>query len=301
MRLKIRVPATSANLGAGFDCLGMALGLYNTVEASVIPRGLVVEAPETDLKMMGPPENNLVYRAMLAVFDRIGYHPPGLKLVQENGVPIARGMGSSAACIVAGIRLADAMGGGRLTLQQQLELAAELDGHPDNVAPALLGGVTAAAATQAGVRYASIPVPEGLCAVVMIPDFAVRTSDARRLLPETIDRADGVFNLGRAALFAASLAAGKLENLGAAMEDRLHQPYRKALIPGYDALLEAARQAGAYGAALSGSGSTLLALTSDQCQGAVVQALERAAQGFPNAWRMLPLPIDREGPVLSRL
>ncbi len=261
--IRVQVPATTANLGPGFDTLGMALKLYNTVEMQLIPKGLVIEIFGDGASDIARNERNLVYRAAVKVFEQTGYQPSGLKIKLTNQIPLSRGLGSSAAAIVGGIVAANKLAGSKLSTETLLALATEMEGHPDNVAPALLGGIVVSAAVEGEVQWAKIQPPLGLKTVVAIPDFKLSTRSAREVLPGQVSLSDAVFNVSRTALLVAALCQGDLSKLSYAMEDRLHQNYRAALIPGMKKVLAATKLAGAKGVVLSGAGPTVIALADD--------------------------------------
>jgi homoserine kinase len=296
-RVAVRIPATTANLGPGFDALGMALTLSNRLDVEVIPHGLEITTTGEGADRLPANESNLAYRAFRRVFERLGLPPPPVRLVGEIQVPLSRGLGSSAAAVVGGLVAGNQLAGGRLTPDELLRLATEMEGHPDNVAPALFGGFTVACMADEQVACIRLEPPPELRAVVVIPEREVPTRQARAVLPESVPRRDAVQNVGRTALLVAAFATGELEHLRLAMHDRLHEPYRAALIPGMLEALAAAREAGALGAALSGAGSTLLALATDRFEPigqAMVAAL--AAHGLPS--RALTLAPDLQGAVV---
>ncbi len=288
--ISIRVPATSANLGAGFDSVGVALSLYNKVDMQLDDR-LEIRSPE-GLNIPAD-ENNLIFSSAKTVFDLCGERLTGITIWERPEIPMASGLGSSSACVLAGILGANALLGEPLGLQELLDLAARLEGHPDNVAPALLGGFVAAAVDERGrVWHAKLSVPENLCFCALIPDFSLQTEKARDALPETVSRKDAVFNISRAALLAASLAAGKTENLAVATQDCLHQRVRLGLIPGGRQAADMARAAGALGVYVSGAGPTIIALTdSDEPAARITRSL---AESFPG-WRAVRLTADTSG------
>lgn len=262
-KVAIRVPATTANLGPGFDCLGMALDFHNTVVVDL--------AEETGIQVSGegsqhlPRSNdNLVYKAFAALFDHVGQPAPRVLLSCHNDIPLSRGLGSSAAAIVGGLMAANAMTDKPLPTQHLLELGASLEGHPDNIAPAILGGCQVVVAEGARIIATPIPLPPGLRAVLFIPDFAMPTAESRALLPDPVRRQEAVFNLGRTALLVAALATGKLEHLKVATQDTLHQPARSKLFPAMEVIFQAALEAGALGVFLSGGGPTVLALAGEK-------------------------------------
>ncbi|MEI3579470.1 MAG: homoserine kinase [Acutalibacteraceae bacterium] len=253
----VKVPATSANFGAGFDSLGAALNYYNLIEMEEYS-GCRIEI--LDDTAVPTDESNLVYQTARALYEHCGRPFPGLHIRQRNRIPTARGLGSSSACIAGGLLGANELLGRPCTLDELVDLAAAMEGHPDNSTPALLGGFVAAAMENGHVYYARCPVPEGLGFVAVIPDFELKTADARRALPDSYVRADAVYNLSRSALMALSMAQGRLENLKIAAGDRLHQPYRLRLIPGAEEVFDFFDRQGAYASYISGAGSTLMAL-----------------------------------------
>jgi homoserine kinase len=297
--ITVRVPATSGNLGPGFDVLGLALRLHNT---------LTLERAETaEIEILGEgaatlprDPSHLAYRAALAVAaqsGRAGRAPEvrAFRLRQHNRIPLARGLGSSAAAIVGGVVAANALLGKPLDPQALLDLATELEGHPDNVAPALLGGLVACAKTSQGVRWLRL-TPAPLRIVAAVPDYPVSTEDARRLLPDRVPFADAVFNVGRTALLVGALAGGRTDLLSDATQDRLHQPYRERLVPGLRQVFAAALRAGAYGVMLSGSGPSVLALGDARGIGeAMAEAFRAAGAGC----RIHNLEVDTEGAVVE--
>lgn len=255
----MRVPATSANLGAGLDCLGLALAIYNEVEMAVLPAGLRVEVEGEGAGELSTGPDNLAVQAAARLFSAVGGAPPGLFVRLVNRIPPSRGLGSSSAAIVGSLVAANALAGAPLSRDDLLQLAVEMEGHPDNVTPALVGGVTAAAAADGCAVYMRFDAPAGLRVAAVIPDRPMSTAEARRVLPETVPRADAVFNIQRACLTVAALQAGRFDLLPDSLEDRLHQPYRGRIMPGLAEALAAGRRPGLLGVTLSGSGSTVLA------------------------------------------
>jgi len=292
--VRVQAPATTANLGPGFDCLGIALGLHNTVELRVSSEPLV-EIVGEGVDPLPRDETNLTYRAAQRVATEAGYE--GHWHVREkNRIPLARGLGSSSAAIVGGIAAAQEALGYEMDALDALALAIELEGHPDNVAPALLGGLTVCFEQADGTKVAlGLEAPAGLLAVVAIPDFEVNTPAAREVLPERVMFGDAVFNTGQAAAVVAMLASGRYEGLADAMRDRLHQPYRAHLMTGMDELIRAAIAADARGAALSGSGPTIVALAEkDNCQ-RVEKAMLAAGRTTGCKWMSRILALDNVG------
>ncbi|OGO42484.1 MAG: homoserine kinase [Chloroflexi bacterium RBG_16_57_9] len=291
--ITVRVPATTANLGPGFDCLGLALTLYNRVEMDSLPSGLSIEIEGEGADSLPKDVFNLVYRSTHALFDRIGRRPPGIRLRLINAVPLMRGLGSSSAAVIGGLMAANTLAGAPLDQHSLLALATEIEGHPDNVAPALFGGLVAVSSHEGEVLYAR-PAIAPLHVVVVTPDLQVSTAMARRILPTQVSRADAVFNVGRAVLVALALQAGDFDLLGRAMEDRLHQPYRARLIPGLDNVFEAARAAGAAGVAISGAGPSVVAFGPEKHE-AIAQAMVNAFDTAGLNARSFILGIDTAG------
>ena len=258
-RVTVRVPATTANLGPGFDCLGMALGLHNTATVQVTHGRLDVRIQGEGAEDLRWGEENRVLRAIRLAFDQSGRQLPSLALEQKNKIPLARGLGSSAAASVAGLVAGNALMGDPLSQDQLLSLATQLEGHPDNVAPALLGGLVIVVRHAGELLCHKVIVPSDLTAALFVPEVSVPTEEARRVLPAQVSRADAVHNLGRVALLVAALQQREYHLLDAATRDRLHQPHREKVFPAMPALLDAARHAGALGALRSGAGSTVLA------------------------------------------
>ncbi len=274
----IKIPATTANLGPGFDCLGLALDFHNTVELAL---GAVTEVEitgEGDGQLPQGP-GNLVVRAAARLAAEVGAMVPGWRLYQHNEIPLARGLGSSSAAIVGGLVAANELLGSGLDKDRLLQLAAQIEGHPDNVAPALYGGLTACCIDEDEVVCLRFNAPEGLSLGVVIPSFEVSTEDARGVLPQQVPFGDAVFNTSRAACTLAALVAGKWDALGVVMDDRLHQPYRMPLVPGMSEVIEAAREAGAYAAALSGSGPTVIAFAPEM-NNEILEAMVRTFGRF---------------------
>jgi homoserine kinase len=257
----VRAPATSANLGSGFDCLGLTLDLWNEVKA--IRGG---EPPETD---------NLILRSARALYDAAGADYPGYSLEAVNRIPFSRGMGSSAAAIACGLLIANRSLGEPLDEAELVDLATRIEGHPDNVVPCLAGGFRVSVRNDLGhVVHVQVPMPAALEAVLFVPDQTVPTAHARGVLPPHVPLGDALYNVGRASLLVAALATGRFEALVEATRDRLHQPYRLPLFPPGATLLEAAMHAGALGAFTSGAGPSILALCAE------ADDVERVAEAF---------------------
>ncbi|NPV48628.1 MAG: homoserine kinase [Armatimonadetes bacterium] len=295
--VQVRVPATTANLGPGFDTLGLALALYNEVELRVADQDSV-EVRGEGQDCLPRDGSHLVLRSARLLAERAGRAVPGWQLVQSNAIPLARGLGSSSAAIVAGLFGADALLGTALPRSEILALAAEIEGHPDNVAPAIFGGLVVCC-TDGGLSGLPLPAPD-LQVVAAIPNFEVSTEAARKVMPATIPHADGVYNASHVALTVAALMTGEFVHLRVGMRDRLHQPYRAHLIPGFEATCAAALDAGAHGVALSGSGPTIAAFCTDHAPEVAAAMVTTLLEAGVEA-RTLILDTDREGAkVLGR-
>ncbi len=290
--MKVSVPATSANLGPGFDSLGLALDLRDEVEGKLAGSGLVVEVTGEGAGVVPLDEDHLVVRAMRRAFDTLGGQPAGLRLTCRNAIPHARGLGSSSAAIVGGLVLARALvdgGADRLDDSALLDLAVQLEGHPDNVAPALHGGFVISGRDDRGDVYAvDAPVDSRVSTAVFVPPEAVSTEVARGLLPETVSHADAAADAGKAALLVAALAR-RPDQLWRATRDYLHQDYRRSAMPASLDLVDRLRADG-LAAVVSGAGPSVLCL--------VVDGTDLAAY-CPTGWAPYPLAVDTRGAVVG--
>ncbi|MBI2941655.1 MAG: homoserine kinase [Chloroflexi bacterium] len=293
MRFTVRVPATSANLGSGFDCLGLALDLVNEFTVDTAGRPEVAIAGE-GAATLPRDARNLALRTVADFFRDVGLPAPAFRLEMRNAIPLTGGLGSSSAALVGALLAANRLAGEPLDRPALLARAARLEGHPDNVAPALTGGLVVAVEIDGRVEAMPVPVPDGLAAVLFIPGFAMPTHEARRLLPRRVPHCDAAFNLSRAALWIAALQAGRLDLLRYAAEDRLHQPYRAAIFPAMPRLLAAALEAGALAAWLSGAGSALLALARGR-EADIAAAFESTAAASGVEGRIRTVGISRTG------
>ncbi len=281
----VLTPATSANLGPGFDSLGLALQLYNRFE--VEESGDDPARPSIEVEgalgaglSTGP--DNLFFRAFALLFERQEVDLPAVRIRMTTNIPPGCGLGSSATAVVGGLVTANEflrLRGVALPKEELLEPAveAEAGNHPDNVAPALLGGLVATTNTDGKIRAIKTPFPNALKAVIFTPSFPMDTVAGRKLLPASYSKADATFNTGRVALLLTALQTGRYELIGEAMQDRFHQPYRQALFPAMPAIIDAALAAGAYGACLSGGGSSLIALAGSHFR-EILQAMQETAR-----------------------
>ena len=274
-KITVSVPATTANLGVGFDCLGAALTMVNEFQFTVVEGGaklkIMIEGEEAN-KVDGD-ENNLIYRSLLQLYQHIDQTPPNLEITIKLGVPLSRGLGSSATAIIAGLLGANYLAGNPLSQSEIMEMAIAIEGHPDNVVPALLGNCLLSVETEGKWQISSIPWHQDIIPVVAIPNFELSTQEARAVLPTEYSRSDAIFNISRMGLLIRALSTHNPEWLQTALADKLHQPYRQQLIMGYEQVQQAAITAGAYGMVISGAGPTLLALTNPEGVDKVVTSM----------------------------
>lgn len=261
--LHIKTPATTANMGCGFDCIGMALKLYNSLWVEEIENGLNINVLKQQSIPIPTETNNLIYKTIVDFYKILGKKVPGLSLIQEDNIPLTRGLGSSAACIVSGLLAGNGISKAKLKTNELVEIAAKIEGHPDNSTPALLGGIVVGAMADKGPKYVKVDPPEDLEFAVMIPNFPLSTEKARKVLPKAITLKDAVYNISRAGLLMASILTKNYDNLNVAMDDKLHQPYRKFIIPGMENIFKKAKEYGAKGVFLSGAGPTIIAVIHD--------------------------------------
>ncbi|MDP4109155.1 MAG: homoserine kinase [Bacillota bacterium] len=295
--ISIKVPATSANMGSGFDSIGIAFTLSNEVRME--------ESDQTEITCVTghdvpKDDSNLIYQCAKKVYDICGKPLKGLKIEEYCNIPQTRGLGSSSACTVAGLLGANELLGRPMNEQNIIDLAASIEGHPDNVAPAILGGFVAALQEYGKVWHVRVPIYGRLDFVVFVPHFELKTEKARAALPKTIPHADAVFNLARAALLAGSLVTGDLSNIGVAVGDRLHQPYRFALIPGGQEIMQAAKGLGALGAYISGAGPSIVAIVDSSDKTYLMRAQMYCESNFPD-WKPMLLRCDERGAVVEHI
>ena len=296
--ITIRVPATTANLGAGFDCIGAALSMYNEFTFTPIDTAdLVIAVQGLEAAKVDTGASNLAYQAFLKLYARIDRTPPVIQLEIHLGVPLARGLGSSATAIVGGLLGANALAGNPLSQTEVMQLAIEMEGHPDNVVPARIGGCRLAATAASGWAIADIPWHDSIVPVVAIPDFELSTTAARNVLPTEYSRADAIFNTAHLGLMIRGLETGNAQWLTAGLTDKIHQPYRQKLITGYADVESAVIAVGGYGMVISGAGPTLLAITTTARAEAVATAMKTAWATHNIQVQAQPLQVDLQGAV----
>jgi homoserine kinase len=292
--VKVRIPGTTANCGPGFDAIGIACTIYNEMSLTLTKeRELVISVQGEGRGIIPLNDKNIACRAIYEVLNRVDHSYSGMRIVMNNLIPLARGLGSSAAAIVGGLVAANGATGNQLSDQVIFELATRLEGHPDNVAPAIFGGVTVSVIREAKPLAIRFMPPKTLNLVVAIPEFGLSTRSARQVLPKTVSFQDACFNVGSAALLIGALSQGNFDVIRYALEDRLHQAYREKLIPGMPDVFSAAVEAGALGAALSGAGPCLIAFT-EQNQNEVGEAMVKAFShhGVKSSYRRLNIDTD---------
>jgi len=290
MKSSVYVPSTGANMGPGFDCMGIALDLWNELHAELAEQTEVhIEGYGVDT--LPRDDSNLVLACMRLLYERCDRTLPALKLHLVNRIPVAAGLGSSAAALVGGLLIANALLDSPFTRSEILRIAVEDEGHPDNVAPAFLGGAMLAYLHEDGVTHVHLPLRDNFTFAVVTPSFPLLTETARSVLPPYVSRADAVFNVAHASFLTAALTTGNVPLLRRALTDKLHQDARKSLIPGFDDVVKSAQEAGAIGTVLSGAGPTLLAFAegvpqAETVAAAMVQAFAKA--GYPSTANILP-------------
>ena len=295
-KVTIQVPATSANCGPGFDCLGLACTLYNTFTFERIPQGV-----ETDFEGKGSDSlpngrRNLAAASFYSLWEELRQPPTGIRIKSHVEVPVSRGLGSSSTAVVSGLMAANVLAGSPLSKMELVTRATRIEGHPDNVAPALLGGMTVSILENGQVDSLKVDLAKPLQLIALVPEIRVSTAKARAAIPKEISHKDAVYSSSRAALLVAALLTGHYECLHEALLDKLHTPYRMPLIPGAEEALKAAVDAGAYQAIISGSGSTLLAYApSDADRDAIGRVLLAPFAKRKTEARVYFLDVDHEG------
>ncbi|MBQ5771103.1 MAG: homoserine kinase [Clostridia bacterium] len=290
--VKVRVPATSANLGPGFDSLGIALTMYADFEFELLEEGLVIEGCPEEYRN----ENNLVYTAFRGLYWRLGKRAPGVKIKIHSDIPPTRGLGSSSAMLTGGVLAANYFLGNPYSREELLQILTEFEGHPDNVSPCLYGGLTATAVHGEKPYMAAFPVDERVKFCAMIPSFELSTSASRMAIPTVINHKDAVFNVSRIALLLKAFETADAQLFSVALHDRLHQPYREHLIDDYKTVRLNALGCGACGLYLSGAGPTIIAVYFDD---EVPSRIQKLLSGIRNEWIVKPLEVDKKGAFIE--
>lgn len=291
--IKVKVPGTSANIGPGFDALGLALNMYNSFIFEEIDKGLEISGCNKAFAN----KNNLVYKSMLRTFDKIGYSPKGIRIDMSTDIPISRGLGSSASCILGGVIGANHLAGEPLSKDEVLELATEIEGHPDNIAPALFGGFVVSVMENKRVIYNNIHIPKGIKFIALIPDFTLSTKEARAVLPSTVSYKDAIYNVGRVSLLLSALSNGRFDLLKYAVNDTLHEQYRGKLIPNYFNIVNKCREAGCLGVFLSGAGSTIMTIIDNNDN----EFKDKINEFIDDIWDIREFELDLVGVSIQRM
>jgi homoserine kinase len=290
--IKLKIPATSANLGSGFDSIGMALSVYNYLEVEETDAPLVIE---TEDPLVPKDKSNLIYKSIEDFYDITGKGAaPSVKLLQRDAIPMARGLGSSAACVVGGLFAGNYLSKANLSREELISIAAQLEGHPDNSTPAIVGGITVGAMEGDKLSYIKIDSTkfEKLKIAVMTPEFHLKTEYARSVLPGSYSVKDAVFNLSRSALLIAAIYSGDYKKIKIATQDMLHQPYRMSMINNAKEIFSAADNFGALATFLSGSGPTLISITDSD---AFFKKMEKFLNALPDNWTIKDIALDANG------
>lgn len=291
-KIRLKVPATSANLGAGFDAMGIALTMYCYATFRLTEEGLVITGCPEEFR--GP--DNLAAQAFRAVEDELGMPHKGIEIEIDSDIPVTRGLGSSAALLVAGAFAANEIYGRPLTSEQLLMVTDTIEGHPDNLAPAIYGGLCGSIAEMGKLPVsAHYGVSPELKFVALVPDFQVSTAEARKALPTQVPFADAVFNVSRLSLLPRALESGDEALIGASLDDRLHQPSRAKLIDGYAEIRRLALESGAQGVVISGSGPTILCVLRERDAAGFVSRMRSILSKMEHNWEIYSLDCDREG------
>ncbi|CAH2212493.1 homoserine kinase [Tepidibacter aestuarii] len=288
--ISVKIPATTANVGPGFDCLGIALDIYNNFFVEEIEDGLVIEGCDDEYCN----EDNLIYKSMKKCFQRIGYKHKGIRIKIENDIPISRGLGSSASCVLGGVIAANKIAGNKLSKDEILKISSEIEGHPDNVAPALLGGMVTSIKEGDDIYCSKINIPKGLKFCALIPDFKLSTEKSRAVLPSEIPYKDGVFNVGRVSLMVSALINGQFDLIKLACKDSLHQKYRGSLIKDYDNIIKKCKDLDSIGVFLSGAGPTIMVMLKENDIN-FYNKIQKYTSTLDNKWSIKELNIDNKG------
>ncbi len=288
--INIRVPGTSANIGPGFDTLGLALDIYNEFRFQEIPEGIEIQGFEKEIHL----EDNLIYTSMMETFREIGCRPKGVRVDVSANIPISRGLGSSASCILGGVVGANELAGSPLSREEIFKLATKIEGHPDNIAPALFGGLVVSIMEGDRILYNTVEVHKGIKFIALIPDFVLSTRRSREVLPETIDFQQGINNISRVSLLLSALSNGRFDLLRYSLEDVLHQPYRGKLIPNFFNILNKCWDMGVLGVYLSGAGPTIMCIVEEDDE-KFKEEIGEYLEVLEDNWDIMELHMDLDG------
>lgn len=292
--IKVTVPASTANMGPGFDTLGLSLNLYNSYTFEKIEEGLIIEGCPQEYRN----KENLVYKSFKRTADKLGIKIDGLKITMDTKIPVSRGLGSSSACIAAGVFGANALLKGNMTKDELFRTAVEIEGHPDNIAPAVYGGLTASLISDGIPYYTRYKIHESIIFCALIPDYETSTNEARMLLPREVRFEDAIFNISRVAVLLKSLENGDINLINKSLRDRLHQNYRKLLIHEYDEVEKICIKNNSAAMFVSGSGPTLMNIIDNSD---FAKAIESDIRSLKNGWEIKLLKADEKGVVIESL
>ncbi|MBA5849935.1 homoserine kinase [Clostridium sp. cel8] len=293
-KVKVRAPATTANMGPGFDTLGMALKLYNEIEVEEIEGES--EIYNNGVKINGDFNDNLIYKSIKMAMDNQGYYTKGIRInVSKCDIPMSRGLGSSSSCIVGGIYAANLIMNGSMSFQDIIDLSVKIEGHPDNVVPAIVGGMVVSLKSEDKISYSRVNLPSKLRFVAMIPDFEINTALSRKILPKSYSKEDCIFNVSRASMLISALNNSEFDKLRYCFKDKIHEPYRRDLIENSDTIFKKCREFGSLGEFISGSGSTLMAVVLDENSSFFIESMNKFLDKLKDKWDIVLLEPDIEG------
>jgi len=298
--VKVRVPASTANLGSGFDCMGIALNLYTEAYFEEIDEGLEIIIKDSSREYIPCNESNYVYQAMLRVFEKAGKFPKGVRITSNTQIPMTRGLGSSSASLALGLCGANELIGTPFTKDELLKIAYDIEGHSDNVTPAFMGGFTVSVFDKGNICYTKTEVPENVKFAAFIPEFYLSTKKARNVLPKFVPHKNAAFNIAHAAFLASSVAKGDFAAFGVGCKDRIHQKFRFSMIKSAEYIIRLAKRNGAQCGYLSGAGPTIIAVVNDNIQG-FEQAIKPVLDNNLKSWNLKILSADNVGVVCEHI
>ncbi len=298
--VKVKVPASTANLGSGFDCMGIALNLYTEAYFEEIDEGLEIIINDSSSEFLPHDERNYVYQAMLRVFEKANVFPKGVRITSHTDIPMTRGLGSSSASLALGLCGANELIGTPFTKDELLDIAYQIEGHPDNVTPAFMGGFTVSVYDNKQLMYTKTDIPENIRFAAFIPDFYLSTKKARNVLPKFVPHKNAVFNVAHAAFMASAIAKGDFSAFGVGCKDRLHQRYRFDMIKSAEYIIRSAKRNGAMCGYLSGAGPTIVAVTDGDCVAFENNMNEIIKTNLKN-WKLKMLSADNNGVVCEHI
>ncbi|MDO4534519.1 MAG: homoserine kinase [Clostridium perfringens] len=293
--VKVKVPCSSANLGPGFDCIGIGLNLYNTFDISEISSGLLIEGCPKEYQNV----NNIIYKAMEIVFKEVSYNPSGIKISIESDIPISRGLGSSSSCIIGGMMAANYLSGNKLSRETIANLATKMEGHPDNVVPCLFGGLIVSLFNGKETYYEKIKFNSKIKFFAMFPNFNLQTKKARDILPKELDFKFAMSNIAASSFLVASIANNNFKNIKHSMSNVIHENFRETLIPNFFDIKEKALSLNALGVYLSGAGPTIMAIASEdniKFKEDIIEFLRK----LDNKWLIKELSICNNGTTIYK-